>query len=381
MLYQIIITIILIALAVNIVFNLRSLKKPDKKIKPITSPPMVSVLIPARNEEQNIKQCVESLLNQNYENYEIIVLDDNSSDNTGEIVAELARKDNRLTLIKGEQLPPDWAGKPFACYQLAKKSKGDWLLFVDADTFSEPEMLKSTMQIALESKPALLSGFPRQITRGFAQTVVIPIIYFIMLWVPLWWLKQLSKPKPSLALGQFLMFPRDKYWAIGGHSAVKSRIIEDVWLSYEITKQGGRHLTIDLTSVFSCNMYNDIGSMWEGFKKWMYSVSILSPLVLILLLISAYILFLSPFVFLWYELFMTPSPVSWLYLLIFQVILVIFMRIIVDNHFKASLVSSILHPLGLAYVIASVIYTFIEQLMGKGVKWKDRCYSHKSNVK
>lgn len=381
MLYQIVITIILIVLAVNIVFNLRSLKKPDKKTKPIASPPLVSVLIPARNEEQNIKQCVESLLNQNYRNYEIIVLDDNSYDNTDKIVSELAGKDNRLTLLKGEQLPADWAGKPFACYQLARKAKGDWLLFVDADTISQPEMLNSTVQIALESKPALLSGFPRQITRGLAQTVVIPLIYFVMLWVPLWWIKQLSKPKPSLALGQFLMFPTDEYWKIGGHSAVKSRIIEDVWMSYEITKHGGRHLTIDLTSVFSCNMYHDIGSMWEGFKKWMYSVSILSPLVLILLLIIAYVLFLSPFVFLWYELFMAPAPVDWLYLIIFQVILVLFMRIIADNHFKASLVSSFLHPLGLTYLIATVIYTFIEQLLGKGVKWKDRCYSHKSNVK
>lgn len=381
MLYQIVITIILIVIAVNIVFNLRSLKKPEKNTKPIANPPLVSVLIPARNEEQNIRTCVESLLKQDYQNYEILVLDDNSSDNTRQIVAELADKDKRVTLIKGEQLPADWAGKPFACFQLAQKAKGDWLLFIDADTISDPEMINSTMQIALENKPALLSGFPHQITTGFAQTVVIPLIYFIMLWVPLWWIKQLSEPKPSLALGQFLLFPRDEYWKIGGHSAVKSRIIEDVWLSYEITKQGGRHLTIDLTSVFSCNMYHNIGSMWEGFKKWMYSVSLLSPLVLILLLIIVYGLFLSPFVFLWYELFISPSHVPWLYLLIFQVILILFMRIIVDNHFRTSLISSFLHPLGLSYFIVAVIYTFVEQIFGRGVKWKDRLYSPKSSVK
>jgi chlorobactene glucosyltransferase len=379
--YQIVITIILMVVAINIVFNLRALKKPEKNKKTIANPPLVSVLIPARNEEKNIAICVESLLQQDYQNYEIIVLDDNSSDNTGQVVAELARRDNRVTLIKGEQLPSDWAGKPFACFQLAQKARGDWLLFIDADTISSPEMISSTMQIALENKPALLSGFPRQITSGFAQKMVIPLIYFIMLWVPFWWIQQLSKPRPALAIGQFLLFSRESYWQIGGHSAVKSKIIEDVWLSYAINKQGGRHLTVDLSPVFSCNMYQDLGSMWEGFKKWMYSVSVLSPLVLVLLLIIAYGLFLSPFVLLYYELFMSPAPANWLFLLVFQVILVLFMRIIVDNHFRASLLSSFLHPLGLGYIMVTVIYTFCEQMFGRGVKWKDRLYSQKSGIK
>jgi chlorobactene glucosyltransferase len=381
MLLQIVVTIILIIIATNIVFNLRALKRPEKNLKPIINPPMVSVLIPARNEEKNIATCIHSLLKQDYQNFEIIVLDDNSVDSTFKIVSDIALKDERVTLIKGEPLPPDWAGKPFACFQLAQKAKGDWLLFIDADTISSPEMISSTMQIALENRPALLSGFPRQITTGFAQKVVIPMIYFIMLWVPFWWIHQLTKPRPSLAIGQFLLFPREEYWKIGGHSAVKAKIIEDVWLSYAVNKQGGRHLTIDLSPVFSCNMYHDIGSMWEGFKKWMYSVSVLSPLMLILLLLVVYGLFLSPFILLWYELFISSSQASWLFLLVFQVVLIIFMRIIVDNHFKASLLSSFLHPLGLSYLIVTVIYTFCEQLFGKGVKWKDRLYSQKSGIK
>jgi chlorobactene glucosyltransferase len=381
MLYQIIITIILLIVATNIVFNLRALKRPDRNSKPLENPPLVSVLIPARNEEKNIERCVGSLLKQNYQNLEIIVLDDNSSDNTWNIINRIAQKDNRLQVYKGEQLPPDWAGKPFACFQLAQKSRGAWLLFVDADTVSEPEMINGVMQLALQHKPSLLSGFPRQITNGFAQKIVIPIVYFILLWVPYWWLQLLSKPKPALAIGQFLLFPRDAYWRIGGHSAVKSKIIEDVCLSYEINKQGGRHLTVDLSPVFSCDMYHDIGSMWEGFKKWMYSVSIFSPLLLLLLVLIAYALFLSPFIMLWHEIFFTSSPADWRFLLIVQVILVLFMRIVVDNHFKASIISSFLHPLGLGYILINVLYAFGEQLIGKGVKWKDRLYSQKSGIK
>lgn len=381
MLYQIIITILLLAIAVNVVFNLRALKKAEKSTTKVTNPPLVSIMIPARNEEKNIETCIESLLKQNYENFEIIVLDDNSTDKTGVIVTEIASKDNRVRLIKGEALPQDWAGKPFACYQMAQKARGDWFLFIDADTISEPEMITSTMKIALEDKPSLLSGFPRQITKGLGQKVIIPLIYFVMLWLPYWWIQQSPKPRPALAIGQFLLFSRKSYWQIGGHTAVKSKIMEDVWLSYEINRHGGRHLTIDLSPVFSCNMYSDIGSMWEGFKKWMYSVSVLSPFVLILLLLLAYGLFLSPFLSLWHDLFIASNPADWRFLLIFQVVLIIFLRILVDNHFKASVISAFLHPLGFSYLIICVIYTFCQQMVGKGVRWKDRLYSQKSGIK
>jgi cellulose synthase/poly-beta-1,6-N-acetylglucosamine synthase-like glycosyltransferase len=97
------------------------------------------------------------------------VLDDNSSDNTAAIVNEMAAADKRLQLLYGAPLPDDWAGKPFACYQLAQKAKGSWLLFVDADTIHEPHMLRSTLALAIEEKASLLSGFPRQLTTSFTQ--------------------------------------------------------------------------------------------------------------------------------------------------------------------------------------------------------------------
>ena len=161
MLYQVIIAAGLVIFMLNLILNLRSLKTPriDSKI-PEPAPP-VSILVPARDEEENIGTCLESLQKQDYPNFEILVLDDNSVDNTASIVEQMAAKDNRIQLIRGEPLPEDWAGKPFACYQLAQKARGSWLLFVDADTTHASHMLRSLLALALKLKTSLLSGFPR----------------------------------------------------------------------------------------------------------------------------------------------------------------------------------------------------------------------------
>lgn len=160
MLYQAIIAALLLCFALNLFLNLRSLKRPRLNSKLLEPAPLVSILIPARNEALNIRNCLESLQKQDYPNLEILVLDDNSTDNTSEIVRQMISRDGRIQLLRGEALPPGWAGKPFACYQLARQAHGDWLLFVDADTTHSPQMLRGVMALALDLKPALLSGFP-----------------------------------------------------------------------------------------------------------------------------------------------------------------------------------------------------------------------------
>jgi chlorobactene glucosyltransferase len=272
MLYQVIIAAGLVGFMLNLILNLRSLKTPRRDSKIPEPAPLVSILVPARDEEENIESCLESLRKQDYPNFEIIVLDDNSVDNTVSIVDRMAVKDSRIQLIRGEPLPEGWAGKPFACYQLAKKARGSWLLFVDADTTHAPHMLRGVLSLALKLKTSMLSGFPRQLANSLPQKVAIPVLYFvIMSWVPLWWLHRSRQPRPSVAIGQLLLFPREEYWRIGGHKVVKSKILEDVWLGVEINRHGGRHIAIDLSPVVSCNMYRSVGAMWEGFIKWLYS--------------------------------------------------------------------------------------------------------------
>jgi len=381
MLYQVIIAAGLVTFLVNLILNLKSLKTPRRNSRTPDPAPLISVMVPARDEEANIGGCLESLQKQDYPNYEILVLDDNSADNTSGVVSEMATGDDRVRLFRGDTLPEGWAGKPFACYQLAQRARGDWLLFVDADTTHAPHMLRSVLAIALKLKTSLLSGFPRQLANSFPQRVAIPVLYFVILsWLPLWWLHRSKKLRPSLAIGQFLLFSRDAYWKIGGHKAVKSRILEDVWLGVEINRSGGRHVAIDLSPVVSCNMYRSIPAMWEGFIKWCYSVAAMSRLGLFALLVAGYFFFLAPFYWLWNEFIMLSAPSVWRGLIIFQVALILIMRGLIDTRFKEPVVSAILHPFGFAFLVASGLYAGGKRVVGAGVSWKKRFYGRESTV-
>jgi len=381
MLYQLIIAAGLVSFVLNLVLNLRTLKKPSGSSQLSQPAPFVSVLIPARDEAANIETCLKSLQKQDYPNFEVIVLDDNSSDNTAEIVNRIAASDNRIQLIKGAPLPEGWAGKPFACYQLAQKARGSWLLFVDADTIHAPDMLRSVIALSLQLKPSLLSGFPRQLAASLPQKVAVPVLYFVILsWLPMWWLHRSREPKPSFAFGQFLLFPRQEYWRIGGHGAVKSRILEDVWLGFEVNRHRGRHVAVDLSSVVSCNMYRSVGAMWEGFVKWMYSVAAMSRVALAGLLIAGYAFFLAPFYWLWNDLFVVAVPTGWRPIVISQVAMILIMRWLVDRRFKEPLVSTILHPVGFSFLVLAVLYGGSRQAIGASVRWKKRLYGGESCV-
>jgi chlorobactene glucosyltransferase len=381
MIYQIIVVAGLCLFLINLLLNLKMLRRPTGTTTPDPAP-LISVLIPARDEEENIEACLTTLQQQDYPNFEVLVLDDNSTDKTAELVDKVARNDTRIRLIRGGKLPPGWAGKPFACYQLARNAVGEWLLFIDADTLHAPHMLRSVLSLAIELNASLLSGFPRQVANSLPQKIAIPVLYFVILsWFPIWWLQMSRKSRPSLAIGQFLLFPKEAYWKIGGHKAVKSRILEDVWLGVEINRSGGRHVAVDLSRVFSCNMYHNLRSMWQGFVKWMYSVASLSPVFLVAMMIIGYIFYLAPFYWLWNELFAVPSPTDWRFLIFAQIILILLMRWIVDNYFKESTISFIFHPIGFSYLFMAVIYGCFRQIIGKGVAWKERVYEESSGVK
>lgn len=382
MLYQIVIAVLLVFFAVNLILNLRSLKRPDCNARIPNPAPLVSVLVPARNEERNIGSCLETLQKQDYPNFEILVLDDNSTDRTAEIVSQMAASDNRIKLIKGEKLPDDWAGKPFACHQLAERANGSWFLFVDADTRHAPYMIRSLLAMAIETKASLLSGLPRQILGTFGEKVVMPLAYYfiIMSWLPLWWLQRSKEPRPSLAIGQLMFFPKEEYWRIGGHEAVCNRILEDVWLGVETVRQGGRHVAVDLSQVTCTRNYHSLGPMWEGIVKWIYSVTALSPVALVGLLAAGFVFYLAPFYWVWNGFFSAVAPTDWRFIAIFQVALILFMRGLVDNHFRNPLLSSLLHPLGFSLFYAAGLYGAWRQAVGLGVRWKNRLYGEVSRV-
>lgn len=377
MIYQIIVAVLLALFLLNLALNLLSLRIPKSDGLSVPQP-LVSVIIPARDEQKNIGRCLKSILCQDYQNFEVIVLDDNSSDATPEIVEEMASLDDRLRLIHGEPLPSGWAGKPHACYQAAQGAKGEWLLFVDADTTATPDMLRCVTAEAIRQRAAMMSGFPHQITR-FGQKTAIPLMYFFILsWVPIWWLARRSKPTATFAIGQFILFNAKFYQDMGGHEVVKTRIIEDVWMGIEVTRRGGRQVVVDLSPVFATCMYDTMGSMWEGLVKWTYSVAILCLPALLGVVILGGVAFLVPFFSLWLA---VAGAYQMLPLVIFQVAVIFFMRYLADSRFGESVVATILHPLGLIIWIVSAVWGAVRAITGIGVSWKKRLYDRTSAIK
>jgi len=383
MLYQGIIALCLTVFMVNLILNLRSLHKLGDEKEELPEPlPLISILIPSRNEESDIVTCLESLRRQDYPNYEILVLDDNSSDNTAAVVEEIAAADPRVKLLRGEPLPQGWAGKPFACHQLAAQARGSWLLFTDADTIHAPAMLRSALAYAHNNRLALLSGFPLQHAVSLSQRVVVPVMYFIILsWFPLWWLQGSRKPKPGLAIGQFLFLSAQDYREIGGHEAVKSRILEDVWLGFEIVRHGKRQATVDLSRVVACRMYEGLGDLWEGFTKWTYSVSSLSPWVFGLMMLAGFSFFIAPFALMAWHFSPVLADYDWfLLIIIIQLLVIMLMRGLVDHRFHHSRLYSMSHPVGISFMLLSGVYGATKRFTGAGVRWKQRLYTPESGI-
>ncbi len=381
-LYQTIIAVILALFLLNLILNLRSLHRlGEGKLRLPRPLPLISILIPARDEESNIAGCLDSLRKQDYSNYEVLVLDDGSTDNTAAVVEEIAAADPRVRLLKGETLPEGWAGKPFACHQLAKEAGGSWLLFTDADTVHAPNMLSSALAYAHSHKLSLLSGFPLQHITSFTQKIALPIMYFILLsCCPLWWMQGSKKPKPGIAIGQFLFLRADDYRQMGGHEAVKSRIVEDMWLGFELARRGKRQGVVDLSRVVSCHMYTRSSEMWQGITRWVYSAGSLSPWLLGLLMVLGAALFFVPFVFTIGHFTPLIPDYGWSMLIVMQIGAILLMRVLVDRRFRHPQLYSISHPAGISLWLLCVVNGAIRHLTGGGVRWKERSYTSKTGI-
>lgn len=251
--------------------NVRFLHRLEDEPPAEAPEPHVSVLIPARNEADNLPACLESLLAQNYPHFDVIVLDDHSEDATAEIVAGYANRDARLSLVTGAPMPDRWFGKPWACQQLAERAEGEILLFVDADTWFEPDMLRRTAGLMRRERPGLLSVLPHQVTGTFAERVVIPGLYMaFFIHTPGWKLQDPARPEVAAANGQFMCFDADVYHSLGGHGAVRDRVVEDIAFA-SVVKYAGKRLSVrSATELAHCRMYGSWREVIDGFSKSVY---------------------------------------------------------------------------------------------------------------
>lgn len=373
--YNIIISLTLLSLLFLTLWNLKILSRKKTEKTDDERLPFISVLVPARNEEDNIEICLKSLLNQDYPEYEVIVLDDNSTDNTYKILQEIKITHSELIILKGEELPDGWTGKNYACHCLSQKAKGSWLLFTDADTIHNKISLKLSMETAISKKADLLTLIPYQITKTFFEKLIIPLLHYITLTLlPFYFLEKKGYTKFSIGIGQFMLFNKNVFEKIGGYESVKDKIVEDVWLARKIKEAGYRLIAADGMEMLSCRMYKDIKGVWEGFSKNIFpglNKSVIFSSLVILMLFAFNIL---PYILILYC-FLFEDQFFSLYFILTQVIILLITRLLLCYKFKTSILSAFIHPLGILFLIIITINSIKWNIFGKGSKWKGRVYS------
>jgi len=265
-----------VLLAINIVYVIRALwvaAGSGWKCEIFHAPPdapLVSILVPARNEERSIRDCLESLLAQDYPNFELIVIDDRSDDLTGAIVESIASHDARVRLVHGTPLPEGWVGKCWALDQGVKHARGEWLLFTDADTVHEPLATASAVYYARKRELGALSLLPHQVLKTLAERAFMPSIIWAIAFAlgPIEDIHDASKVENALFNGQYLIVRRDAYFGVGGHAAVKNEVAEDYELALAFKRDGRFPIAlVGANGLVRTRMYRAASEIWDGFSK------------------------------------------------------------------------------------------------------------------
>jgi len=265
------ITIFQVVLLLIFLSNLSILRNARRHRQPQNFP-TVSILVPARDEERNIARCVQSLLKQDYPSFEILVLDDQSSDQTGSILEKLSLSHPELSIMRGTPPPENYIGKNWACSQLARQAQGDLYLFTDADTVHHPGSLRTIVRAMLGEQADLLTGFPRQEVHSWIERLLVPFFsWAVLCFTPFLLAYYFRLPAFTSAVGQLMLFRRQAYLAVGGHDAVKASIVEDIALARNIRKAGFRWRVVDLVDLISCRMYSEGGEAVKGFVKNLFA--------------------------------------------------------------------------------------------------------------
>ena len=357
--------------------------------------PFVSIIVPARNEERNIRRCVESLLEQDYDNYEVIVVDDGSSDDTlrilDEQVASHPHSDRLYVLRLRDELPEGWAGKPHAIHKGTQEARGEWLLFTDADTWHAPNALQCALTSAMDQKIDLFSLTAEQVLPGFWEKVLMPMAYLgISMMYPI---KKVNNPLSAVALanGQYILIRRSVYDMLGGYARPELRdtLIDDRDLAWIVKQQGFRLKLEDGRDLVSVHMYDGLREAWRGWRKNVFLGSRGGLAFVLLMLIGLPVVAIAPFLLPLMILIskqklsqhlrrnqIAPSEIGLATLLELGPLLSY--RMLMDKELKVPWYYAFTHPLAGALFEGILAQSAWRVLMRRGVDWRGRTYYHRS---
>jgi glycosyltransferase involved in cell wall biosynthesis len=320
----------------------------------------ISILIPARNESENIGTLLDNIISHDYTNYEVIVYDDMSEDNTLDVVKAYSMKDRRIGYIEGKELPEGWLGKNYACHRLSMKARGSYFLFMDADVKIEKGLIGSSLRYFDKEGLALLSIFPKQEMVTAGEKLTIPLMNWILVsMLPLILVEYSSRTSLSAANGQFMLFDAGIYRKCRWHEKARFHKVEDIEIVKLIKREGYRSITLLSNGMIRCRMYRDLRESIEGFSKNVTAFFGNSALLTILFtVITSFGLFVLIFT-------------SYLYTAVY-VILSVMLRIVISIQSRQNVLTNIL--LIIPQQIAFIVVVF-KALYNKSVKygiWKGR---------
>jgi cellulose synthase/poly-beta-1,6-N-acetylglucosamine synthase-like glycosyltransferase len=368
--------LVIVVLTIRGVSRQRSLSATTNLRLTTNDAPLVSILIPARNEERRVlESCVRSILAQDYANFEVIAVNDRSTDKTGEILEAIAKSDERLRVMEGKELPPGWLGKPYAMHQALDHARGEWILATDADMIFEPAVLGTALDHALASNGDALTLIPRFETGSFWERVVIPTWEWVFLMFTIFYRINDPKSDRAAAIGGFFLIRRTVLEGVGSYEGLKDEVMEDVRLAERVKRLGGRMMIARAPALIRTRMYSTFAEMWEcSTKNWFSGVNFSFAFAL-LCVVSTYLgAVVPPLIALvsavaivsgteLSSLFI-PAASSWL--------LQVLVMTIVSRRSGVSPLYALTAPLGLALIYAMLFDSSIRITTGRGVTWKGR---------
>ncbi len=335
----------------------------------------ISVLIPVRNEEHNIRQCLEHVYDSDTAPFEVIVYNDNSTDATAEQLKAIQVRYPSLKVLHGAALPMGWAGKNHACHQLSKSASGDIFVFLDADTRLMSGCLRHVRSIAYsQTLPSdMVSVLPKQTMQTFSEQLLMPFLHLTFVsWLPLELVRRLPFPSMTAAIGQVLAIKSEAYNQSGGFAAIPNQLVDDMALATLFKKNGQTVRFVDGHQLVSCRMYSSLSDIWQGFSKNVF-LGLKQNIFLWLFVIALYTLcFVLPFVLLACLPLLEPSMVGWV---LGGVGANYTLRVLLALRYEQSWSSVLCHPI--ASVIAiGIFFNSGLQTLTKGVEWKGRTYGN-----
>ncbi|MEO7003692.1 MAG: glycosyltransferase, partial [Ktedonobacterales bacterium] len=340
--------------------------------------PRVSVIVPARDEERNIRGCVESLLAQDYPNMEVIVVDDASTDATPRILDEIASEpaaQGRLSIVRIDALPNGWAGKPHALHTGVQHADGDWLLFTDADTRHTPTALRAAVERAEADGADLFTIATNQELSDFWSQTLLPIAFMgVSMQYPL---RKVNDPRSSVAIanGQYLLIRRWLYDRVGGYASPRLRatLVDDRDLAYEAKRAHGRLEMVESRGLGTTRMYHTLREQWAGWGKNAYIGSKGGALVFPALIVGLPLVSTAPFALTLLGLLLRrpgltlagAAPVA----------AILAYRSYLNAGLGLPQRAIWTHPLGAAVFTAILARSYWRGLRGQSVPWRGRSYS------